>query len=89
MVFEKKPLLGEEQECVKIPVFLPRRSAVLLEEECRFRWHHGIRDRKYDISGGIVVPRSLRVSLTYRKVRLDHSDPCRCGDESLCASVKR
>jgi len=54
----------------KIPVFLPRRSAVILKEESRYAWKHSIPARKSDKYENQVYPRKRRVSLTFRTVIL-------------------
>lgn len=52
----------------KIPVFLPKRSMVVLQKEARYDWKHSIPSRKTDKHNGITYPRARRVSLTFRKV---------------------
>lgn len=49
-------------------VCLEPRSLVVLQGEARYEWKHGIAKRKNDVVGGIVIPRSRRVSLTFRSV---------------------
>jgi alkylated DNA repair dioxygenase AlkB len=51
-----------------VPVYLPRRSLVLLQDDARYAWTHEIPARKSDVLDGKRVPRETRVSLTYRKV---------------------
>jgi alkylated DNA repair dioxygenase AlkB len=53
-----------------IPVFLERRSLVVLAGESRYGWAHGIPPRKSDDVAGRTLKRSRRVSLTFRKVIL-------------------
>ncbi len=52
----------------KIPIWLDRRSLVVLKGDSRFHWQHGIAKRKKDIVEGYPIPRTKRVSLTFRKV---------------------
>ncbi len=52
----------------KIPVWLAPRSLVVLSEEARYRWLHGIAARKWDELDGHRYERQRRVSLTFRKV---------------------
>ena len=52
----------------KIPVFLPRRSAVILKGESRYEWKHSIPARKTDKYQNKIYQRERRVSLTFRKV---------------------
>jgi alkylated DNA repair dioxygenase AlkB len=47
-------------------VYLPRRSLVLMSGPARFEWEHMIVTRMTDTHEGVVIPRTLRVSLTMR-----------------------
>jgi alkylated DNA repair dioxygenase AlkB/ubiquinone/menaquinone biosynthesis C-methylase UbiE len=47
-------------------VYLPPRSLVLMSGPARFEWEHMIVTRRTDTHNGVVLPRSLRVSLTLR-----------------------
>ena len=49
----------------KIELKLPRRSALCLHGEARYKWRHGIAARKNDHG----VARGRRISLTFRKVK--------------------
>ena len=46
----------------KVPVTLPRKSAVILKDEARYKWFHGI-------SASAVKKGMRRVSLTFRKIK--------------------
>jgi hypothetical protein len=46
--------------------WLERRSVVVMTGAARYEWTHGIARRKADRVGGFVVPRTRRVSLTFR-----------------------
>ncbi|KAK6742378.1 hypothetical protein RB195_009941 [Necator americanus] len=65
------------------PILLKRLSLCLIKGEARYRWKHGIVNRKYDINPvtSRVVPRRLRVSLTLRKTR---QQPCQCKYKEFC-----
>lgn len=52
----------------KIPVLLQNRSAVVLKDESRHIWQHGIAMRKTDTFEDVSFKRTRRVSLTFRKV---------------------
>ena len=52
----------------KIPIWLERRSLVVLKGDSRYCWQHGIAKRKKDVVNGNGVERTTRVSLTFRKV---------------------
>jgi hypothetical protein len=58
----------------KVPVFLARRSLVLLSGEARYEWRHGIPARKNDVCDGNTIPRDRRLSLTFRNVLLTGSE---------------
>jgi alkylated DNA repair dioxygenase AlkB/ubiquinone/menaquinone biosynthesis C-methylase UbiE len=47
-------------------VYLPPRSLVLMSGPARFEWEHMIVTRRTDTHNGVVLPRSLRLSLTLR-----------------------
>jgi alkylated DNA repair dioxygenase AlkB/ubiquinone/menaquinone biosynthesis C-methylase UbiE len=51
---------------VKKLVYLPPRSLLLMSGPARYEWEHMIVTRMTDTVDGIVLPRSLRVSLTLR-----------------------
>lgn len=53
-------------------VWLPRRSLLVMSEESRYGWTHGITPRKMDIvpanEGGLtIIERKMRVSFTFRR----------------------
>jgi len=45
-------------------------SLLILADEARFHWQHGIRARRGDLYAGVRWPRSRRISLTFRTVRV-------------------
>lgn len=54
----------------KEAVFLEQRSLLMVQGDARYKWKHGITKRKTDIWNGIPFPRSRRVSLTFRHVKI-------------------
>ena len=44
-------------------VWLPARSLLLMQDEARFNWSHGIAPRKHDKVDGVLIPRQRRISL--------------------------
>lgn len=46
------------------------RSLLVLKDDARYHWRHSIRARRSDTWQGVTYPRSRRVSLTFRTVRL-------------------
>jgi alkylated DNA repair protein alkB homolog 8 len=72
-------------------VFLPRRSLLVMSGESRFGWTHGITPKKSDVvtapDGRLTVQkRELRVSFTFRKLKIPPS--CSCSFPSLCDVAK-
>ena len=55
----------------KIPVWLAPSSIIILKDEARYEWLHGIAPRKSDQWAGQTYERQRRVSLTFRKVILE------------------
>jgi alkylated DNA repair dioxygenase AlkB len=55
----------------KVPLFLTRRSLVVLSGEARYDWRHAIPGRKSDTHEGQPVPRGRRLSLTFRNVLVE------------------
>lgn len=70
----------------KIDVLLPSRSLLVMTEEARYGWTHGICPRRSDVidtkNGSTIQERGIRVSFTFRKVR--RSDDCRCNFREHC-----
>jgi alkylated DNA repair dioxygenase AlkB len=60
-------------------VLLEPRSALILQEDARYRWTHAIAARKKDTFEGRTVERGRRVSLTFRKVLLQSDSPAPSG----------
>ena len=56
---------GQWSSAVQQEVVLPRRSALVLTGDARYKWHHAIPRRKEDHG----VPRKRRISLTFRQVK--------------------
>ncbi|EOE4589339.1 alpha-ketoglutarate-dependent dioxygenase AlkB [Acinetobacter baumannii] len=52
----------------KEAIFLEQRSLLMIRDDARYKWKHGIVKRKTDTWDGIQYPRSRRVSLTFRFV---------------------
>lgn len=59
---------NKDSKTQKIPVWLASRSLVVLSDEARYEWLHGIAARKSDPWEGEKHERQRRVSLTFRKV---------------------
>jgi alkylated DNA repair dioxygenase AlkB len=50
----------------RFSLLLERRSALILSDEARYDWEHGIARRKNDRWQGLVIPRQRRLSVTFR-----------------------
>ncbi len=50
-------------------MLLETRSLLILSDEARYRWQHGIARRKNDRWQGQVIPRSRRLSVTFRLLK--------------------
>ncbi|KAK5643843.1 hypothetical protein RI129_007688 [Pyrocoelia pectoralis] len=68
-----------------VPIFLKQRSLLIMSDESRYNWTHGITPRKTDIvsleSGLKVVQRCTRVSFTFRKLL---KGECQCRFTKKC-----
>lgn len=71
----QKTLEAKENE--KIPLLLTPRTLVVMQNEARFNWYHGIVGRKSDVFNGSSYKRRRRVSITFRKVNLCFSKKLR------------
>lgn len=54
----------------KIELYLEPRSLVVLSNEARYDWTHGIKARKSDTFNNIKTKRNTRISLTFRNIIL-------------------
>jgi alkylated DNA repair dioxygenase AlkB len=59
---------GEKE---KISIILPRRSLLLIQDDARYNFLHGIAQRKKDKFNEKIIERKRRVSMTFRKVIID------------------
>ncbi|KAI8609263.1 hypothetical protein BC830DRAFT_1071128, partial [Chytriomyces sp. MP71] len=68
-----------------IHIQLQPRSVCFMAGPSRFAWEHAIRARKADVVNAARVDRELRISLTFRGVRVREEEcVCACSWESLC-----
>jgi alkylated DNA repair dioxygenase AlkB len=56
---------------VRRSLLLAPRSLLVLSDEARYEWEHGIARRKSDVIGGVRIPRRRRLSVTYRTLKTD------------------
>ncbi|CAD5221705.1 unnamed protein product [Bursaphelenchus okinawaensis] len=66
-----------------IDVLMPRRAIVFMEGASRYKYKHGILNRRYDVSpvDNKLLERQKRVSITFRTVR---RRPCECDFPEFC-----
>ncbi|KAJ3223535.1 hypothetical protein HDU81_009129 [Chytriomyces hyalinus] len=57
-----------------VPVLLESGSAICLSGDARFKWAHGIAERKEDFFEGTRIQRKQRISITLRKLKPNQSD---------------
>jgi alkylated DNA repair dioxygenase AlkB len=57
----------------RVPLLLQRRSLIILSDEARYDWQHGIARRRNDIWHGMKIPRARRLSVTFRLRKRDTS----------------
>jgi alkylated DNA repair dioxygenase AlkB len=50
----------------RVPLLLERRSLLILTDDARYKWQHGIARRRNDIWHGLKIPRLRRLSITFR-----------------------
>jgi alkylated DNA repair dioxygenase AlkB len=51
-----------------VPILLEPRSLIVLRNDARYKWTHGIARRKQDIINGTTIWRERRLSITFRKI---------------------
>lgn len=49
-------------------ILLEPRSLLVLSDEARYDWQHGIARRKSDLWNGVRIPRARRLSITFRRL---------------------
>ncbi|KRX98876.1 Alkylated DNA repair protein alkB -like protein 8 [Trichinella pseudospiralis] len=74
-------------------LILPRRSLLILKDEAKDIWKHGISSKKYDLAcDGRLLKRDKRISFTFRNVGLAENSSCSksccdCGTNDTDQSV--
>lgn len=58
-----------EKDSVIIPVLLEKRSLVIMRDDSRYLWTHSIKPVKNNIINGKRIPRSERISITFRNLK--------------------
>jgi alkylated DNA repair dioxygenase AlkB len=59
---------SHNQTGIKTSLLLDPKSLIVLKNEARYNWSHGIAKRKSDSFEGKIIKRSRRISLTFRTV---------------------
>jgi len=57
--------------CEKSSLPLEPRSLLVLSGDARYVWQHAIAQRKADKKNGQIMPRTRRISLTFRKIKAE------------------
>ena len=52
----------------KVSMYIPANSIYVLTKDARYKWKHGIAFVKEDIVYGDVIPRTTRISMTFRNI---------------------
>lgn len=60
---------------VVVDIEIPRRSIYIMQDDARSKWLHSIPPRKKDKVDGTIKIRDRRISITYRKVKIDKVKP--------------
>ncbi len=58
-----------------VDVEVPRRSVYIMQDDARSKWLHSMPPRKKDIVNGNIKFRDRRISITYRKIKMDKVKP--------------
>ena len=67
----------------KVSLLIPRLSLLIMTEESRYCFSHGITARKTDVINKKIIKRKKRISLTFREIS---KNPCNCIWDKLCDS---
>jgi alkylated DNA repair dioxygenase AlkB len=59
----------DSQSGEKQSLLLQPRSLIILSGDARYHWKHGIAGRKSDRHNGTIIPRTRRISLTFRLMK--------------------
>jgi len=66
------------KENVLNSILLKSKSLVIMSDESRYIWTHGIKPRKFDmintVDGPDIMSRGTRISVTFRRVIQNHKD---------------
>lgn len=62
-------IMNFEKDSVIIPVLLEKRSLVIMRDDSRYLWTHSIKPVKNNIINGKRIPRSERISITFRNLK--------------------
>tara|TARA_B100000678_G_C17853426_1_gene360097 strand:- start:338 stop:535 length:198 start_codon:yes stop_codon:yes gene_type:complete len=63
MNFEKEPHSKNKTE-----IFVEPRTLLIMKDESRYKWYHGIAPRKSDKFNGEIIKRGRRISITFRRI---------------------
>lgn len=67
-----------KKENIHSSILLKSKSLLIMSEESRYDWTHGITPRKFDmintVDGPDIVCRGTRISVTFRRVVQNHAN---------------
>ena len=75
--------LDKTKDSEKIDILLPNKSLLILQDDSRYKFSHGISYRKTDTIEGKIYKRGKRISITLRTILLGE---CKCVWKNLCDS---
>lgn len=70
-----------------ISILLEPRSLLVLRDEARYKWTHGIARRKQDIVNNVSLKRQRRLSITFRKMIIGKLDNFLAGQMSSLGAI--
>lgn len=67
LVMEFRHISGK----LRVPLLVPPRSLLVLNDAARYKWRHGVAARKVDWYDGVEVRRGRHISVTFRQTLVD------------------
>jgi alkylated DNA repair dioxygenase AlkB len=61
-------IMNMKHEGQTVPIWLEKSSLLILQDEARSKWTHGIPRRKKDVVNNTTLKRGRRISITFRTV---------------------
>lgn len=76
------------EKIISFEKWLPKNSLLVMKDEIRYKWKHGIKSRTYDMvyneeeGDWRNIMRKFRVSVTFRRVKMEKN--CDCNFPEMC-----